>query len=78
MLCHFGLRNGVSPREGGYVSSHEQQLMQRELEMPSETCGPAKDGGSPRRCAGVWRELVLHCFLAGLFLELRQKHLAVN
>lgn len=28
VLCHFGLRNGVFPRE---VSCHEQKLIQREL-----------------------------------------------
>lgn len=61
--------------KGGYISCHEQQLMQKELEMPSGTCGPAKDSGSPRRCAGVHRELVLLCFLAGSFLELRQKQI---
>lgn len=75
VLCHFGLGSGVSPREGEYVSCHEQHLMQRELEMPSETYGPAKDIGSPRRCDGVHRELVLLCFLAGSFLELRQKQI---
>lgn len=53
MLCHFGLRNGVFTREGGYISCHEQQLMQRELEMPSETCGPAKDSGRLENLFGL-------------------------
>lgn len=74
VLCHFGERSGVSSREGD-TSPAMRSSSFRELEMPSLTCGPAKDSGSPRRCAGVHRELVPVCFLAGSFLELRQKHI---